>query len=130
RSGPMQRMHLRGGSGSRAETQTAGGRTRVAPEWEQEWRAADRVERSELGRASRTRAHRSLIVLAPCAVLAALVPAIYPLTPGFSESDTAAAVVAAVGTATVSIAIVPLANRLARGLPGAGAGDAVVFTLA
>jgi hypothetical protein len=64
------------------------------------------------------------------AVLAALLPAIFPLTPAFSVTDTLAAVVAAAVVATVAIAIVPLAGRLAQELPRSGARDGVVFAVA
>jgi hypothetical protein len=70
------------------------------------------------------------VVLAPSAVVAALVSAIFPLTPGFSAADTAAAVSAAALTALIALAVIPLTARLARGLPRAGAGDSLVFTIA
>lgn len=90
---------------------------------EQEWREVDAAERSESTR-------RVVAVLAPSAVVAAAVSAIFPFTPGFSKADTAAAVVAAIGTALIALAVVPSADRLARGLPYAGAGDSLVFTVA
>ena len=44
--------------------------------------------------------------------------------------DTAAAIVAAAITAVASVAVVPLANRVGRGLAHAGADDLLIFTAA
>jgi hypothetical protein len=126
----MEPTQARLRSGSTAEPQTTGAVARAASGWEPEWHEADTVDRNELERARRTRMRRAIAVLAPSALVAALVPAIFPLTPGFSASETAAAVVAAVVTAVVALAVIPLADRLARGLPRAGAGDSLVFTIA
>ena len=71
-----------------------------------------------------------MVAVGAGAVLAALLPGILPLTPGFSATDTVAAVVAAAVAATVAIAIVPLTRRLARELPRPGARDGIVFSVA
>jgi hypothetical protein len=71
-----------------------------------------------------------MLLVAPAAVVAALLPAIFPLTSGFSAADTLAAVLAAVVAAAVAIGIVALADRLARGLPRAGAGESLAVTAA
>jgi hypothetical protein len=62
-------------------------------------------------------------------VLEALLPAIFPLTPWFSEADTLAAVVAAAVTAAVALAIIPIAAFGGHRLPRADAPDAFVFAL-
>jgi hypothetical protein len=69
-------------------------------------------------------------MVVPAGLAAALLPAVFPLTPGFSASQTVAAVVAAAVVAAVAIGIVPLTDLLARGIAGAGAGDAFVFAAA
>jgi hypothetical protein len=113
-------------SGSRAR-----GPARSAPEWEREWREAAEVEREESPRAIARRPGKSLVgAVGGGAVLAALLPAIFPLTPGFSAADTVAAVVAAAVVATVAIGVVPLAERLGRKLPWSGASDGIVFAVA
>ena len=113
-------------SGSRAQ-----GPARPAPEWEREWREAAAVEREEPPHAVARRPGKSLVVaIGGGAVLAALLPAIFPLTPAFSVTDTLAAVVAAAVVATVAIAIVPLAERFAQTLPRSGAQDGIVFAVA
>ena len=71
-----------------------------------------------------------LAAIVPAAVVAALLPSIFPLTPAFAPADTRAAVLAAAATAAVAIGIVPLTDRLARGIAGAGAGDLFVFAAA
>jgi hypothetical protein len=97
---------------------------------EQEWVAADAIDRREAERAARLRIRRALVAVFPAAVVAALAPAILPLSPGFSASDTAAAVVAAIVAALLAIGVVGLADRLARGLPRAGAGESIVVAAA
>ena len=111
-------------SGSRAQVEG------VAPDWELEWREAEAADRAEPARAGRKGTGRALVLLAPVGALAAALPSIFPLTPSFSASDAVAAVVAAAVTAVVAVSIVPTAARLARRLPRAGAGDALVFTVA
>jgi hypothetical protein len=120
----MQRMSLRLRSGSRAHE----GAPRVgrdASAWEQEWLEAEAADRREAQDQAAKRTRRATVALAPAAVLAALLPAIFPLTPGFSEADTLAVVVAAVVVAAVAIGIVPTAAALAR----AGPRDSLVLTL-
>jgi hypothetical protein len=113
-------------SGSRAQ-----GPARSAPEWEREWREAAAVEREESPRAVARRPGKSPVVAAGGgAVLAALLPAIFPLTPGFSAADTVAAAVAAAVVAVVAIGVVPLAERFAWELPRSGARDGIVFAVA
>lgn len=73
---------------------------------------------------------RRLVAIAPGALLAAALPAIFPLTPAFSPSNAAAATIAAAITALVAVGVVPYAARLARGLPNAGAGNSLIFTVA
>ena len=113
-------------SGSRAETERSGVAAREGAALEQEWLAAEATDRREAEQAARAGTRRALAVVAPFAVLAGLLPAVLPLTPAFSPADTVAAVIAAAVAAAVAIGIVPLADVLARGLPRAGAGDAVV----
>jgi hypothetical protein len=71
-----------------------------------------------------------LAAIVPAAVVAAVLPSILPLTPGFTAADSRAAVLAAAVTAAVAIGVVPLADRLARGIAGAGADDVLVFSAA
>ena len=122
-------MQTRSHSGSRAEGEmvATGGHEQAL---EQEWLTADAVDRGEAERAARSRTRRALAVVFPAAVVAALAPAILPLTPGFSASDTVAAVVAAIVAAMLAIGVVALAGRLARGLPRAGAGESIVVAAA
>src|SRR5919201_338207 len=113
-------------SGSRAE-----GRAQSAPACEREWLEAAAVEWEESAQAVAERPHKGLVVAVGAgAVLAALLPGIFPLTPGFSAADTVAAVVAAAVAATVATAIVPLTQRLALGLPQSGARDGIVCAVA
>jgi hypothetical protein len=105
-------------SGSRARTDTATG--------EHEWRDAEAAERLEVGRETAQRTQAAVWIL-PTAALSALLPAILPLTPGFSAADTSAAVVAAIVTAVVAVAIVPLGAVLGRGFSAA---DGLVFAVA
>jgi hypothetical protein len=88
-------------SGSRAE------------EWEREWLEAEGVERAEAVR------RRSPLVLAlvATAALALVLPAIFPLAPGYSPHDTLAQIVAAAIAAGVAIAVVPVTGSLSRYRP-------------
>jgi hypothetical protein len=108
-------------SGSRAENET-----RAAPAWEQDWATADAIDRGEAAAAPRSR----MVLLALAALAAAVVAGVYPLTPGFSMQDKVAAVVAAAITALISVMIVPLANRVGRGLAGSGADEVLIYTAA
>jgi hypothetical protein len=116
-------------SGSRAENERVATRAEAAAATEQEWATADATDRLEAEHARRSRTRR-VLVLVVAAIVAALLPSILPLTPGFSPSETVAAVLAATVTAAVALGVVPLADRLARGLPGAGAGGPLVFAAA
>ena len=117
--------------GTRRSGSKVVGHTPSAPEWEREWLEADAAERQESAQAVAQRPHRGLVVAVGAgAVLAALLPGILPLTPGFSVADTIAAVVAAAVAATVAVAIVPLTRRLAQQLPRSGARDGIVYAVA
>src|SRR5438477_5257976 len=105
-------------SGSRAQIERTPPSATVT--LEQEWLAAGAIDRREAEQTAKVRTRRALSVVMPAAAVAALLPAIFPLTPAFSAADTLAAIVAAAVTAAVAIGIVALADRLARGLPGAG----------
>jgi hypothetical protein len=115
----MQRTQEQLRSGSRAQNDRF--------TWEDEWRDAAAVERLEAERSPGERAVRVALGVMPAAVLAALLPAIFPLTPGFSAADTLVAVVAAAVTAIVAVAAVPATS--ARGRPFART-DTRVFTVA
>ena len=123
-------MHLLRGqqkSGSRA-----GGQARPAPNWEREWSDADALDQEERAQAIARRTSRGRLAFAigGGAILAALLPGIFPLTPGFSARETVAAVVAAAVAAAAAIAIVPLAQRFAENVPRSGARDRTVFAVA
>src|SRR5438552_3493230 len=112
---PAQRQ-----SGSRAAKETRA----AAPAWEQDWATADAIDRGEAAEAARPR----LVLLALVALAAAVLAGVYPLTPGFSMQDTAAAVVEAAITALVAVVVVPLANSVGRGLARSGADDGLIYT--
>ena len=114
-----QRTQAQLRSGSRAKTET--------PQWVQEWRDAEAVERLEAERERAQRTRAVAVWLLPTAVLSALLPAVLPLTPGFSPADTSAVAVAAVLAAVVAIAIVPVTALVERGLSRP---DALVFAVA
>ena len=115
------RARLRSGSGAPT------GSTRVGDLREREWVEAAAIERAEAARAER---RRGVALVVSAAALAALLAAVFPLTPGFSRSDTVVATVVAAVTAAVAVACVALAERLGRHLPRAGAGDRLVYTAA
>jgi hypothetical protein len=117
-------------SGSRVEIERVATSPGASSELEREWQAAEATDRQEAEHAAKARARQKLIMVVPAAVVAALVPAIFPLTPGFSAADTLAAVIAAAVTATVAIGVVPIADRLARALPRAGASESLVVAAA
>jgi hypothetical protein len=119
-------MQTRPYSGSRAE----GERLRTgAQALEEEWLGAKATDRFEAQRA-RSRTRRALVAVLPVGVIAGLAPAILPLTPGFSTTETGDAVVAAAVVAALAVGVVALADRLARGLPRAGAGESTVVAAA
>jgi hypothetical protein len=64
------------------------------------------------------------------ALLAGLLPAIIPFTPGYSPADTAVAVIAATITAFLAVGVVPYSARVARGFPRAQAGDTLILAVA
>jgi hypothetical protein len=117
----MQRMRLLSGSG--AETKEASHAT-TAPAWEEEWREAEAVERLESDRESARRARAAVVWLVPAALVAGLLPALFPLTPGFPATDTLAVVIAAAVASAVAVGIVPLA------IAAAGPRAALVFVVA
>jgi hypothetical protein len=117
-------------SGSRAKVERTAAEGNAAAAPEQEWLAADATDRREAEQAGKARVRRALALVVPAAVVAALLPGIFPLTPAFSAADTLAAVIAAAVTAAVAIGVVGFADRLARGLPRAGAGEALVVAAA
>ncbi len=119
-------MSARLHSGSRAKTEPTGDGARPAEPLDHEWLSAEETDRREARRATRERTRRALLVVVPVALVAGLPPAIFPQTPGFPAASTSAAVIAAAVAASIAIAVVPLTDRLARGLPGAGAGGSLV----
>lgn len=118
------RARLRSGSGAPTETAS------VADRWEQEWAAAEASDRLDATPELRQKTRARVLVVVPLAALGALLAAIFPLTPGFSPAETGAATIAAAITAAASVAWIPLADRLSRRLPEAGAGDLLVFLAA
>ena len=82
--------------------------------WEREWAEAAAVERSEAP------GHRFPallgVLLVSAAVIAGLLPAIFPLSPGYRSGSTTAQVVAAAIAAAVAVGIVPLTSLLVRAL--------------
>jgi hypothetical protein len=118
------RVPLRSGSGATTES------TPAISRWEQELPDAEATDRAETARSVRQRTRVLLFLVAAWAAVAALLAAIFPLTPGFSPADAVAATVAAAVTAAVTLTWVPLVDRFVRKLPEAGAGDALVFLAA
>ena len=113
-------------SGSRAHQPAHG-----APAWEREWGEAAAADREESVQSDAQRPTPPLfIAVGVGAVLAALLPAVFPLTPGFSATNPVAAAVGAAVVAAVAIAVVPLAERVARKLPRSSARDGIVFAVA
>ena len=103
--------------------------------WALEWQQADAIERAEAARAPRppVRWVAAGFALGVVASAGAVLPAIYPLSPGYSDQDTAASVVAAVLAATAAIAAVPLAAAFATRISaggGRGLGFVVLFAAA
>jgi len=125
-------MRARLRSGSRATTN----RAPAERLWEREWANAEALDRAEAAQwrrrtqALRRRMQVGVALVATAALVAALLTAIFPLTPGFSPGDTFAAIVAATVTAAAAVIWVPLADQVARRLPDAGAGDALVYLAA
>lgn len=117
-------------SGPRASTARTAADASPTAELEQDWLAVDESDRREAAQAAHERRRRVLVVLVPAAAVAAVLPAIFPVTPGFSGANTPAVVIAAAVTAALAIAIVPLADRLASGLPRAGSGESLIVVAA
>jgi hypothetical protein len=125
----MQRTRLPAPPEAEPETTGGGPRAQAATTWEEDSLEAGATERLRIRHPVAIQRGAVLVVVA-AAVLAALLPAIFPLTPGFSTSDPATAAVAAAVTAAVAIAIIPLADQGARRLRRAGAGNTLVFAAA
>lgn len=107
----------------------AGAETRAAANrWTREWADADAVDRAEAEHEA-SRASR-VILLGALTVAAAGLAAIFPLTPGFSPSNTIAAIAAAAIAAAASLAVVVVTDRVGRGLARSGTGDTLIFTAA
>jgi hypothetical protein len=122
----MQRLRPPHESGSRVENETG-----TAPgRWEQEWESAAEIDRREAAQSARGGTRAFINLLGLVALAAGGLAGVYPLTPGFSMHDTAAAVLAAAIVAVVSLAVVLLANRAGRGLAHSGADDLLIFTAA
>lgn len=115
----------RSGSWAHEDEGNAASQQAALQEWQQEWREAGAADRTEAARA-----RNRLVLLLPAAVLAAAAPTVLWWTPGFSAADTGAAIIASAIAALAAVSIVPLADRLGRGLAGSGAGDRLLFTAA
>lgn len=99
-------------------------------EWEQEWAESAVAERLEAVPGRQVTAGSRLRVLIPAAVVAAVAPTVLWWTPGFSATNTPAAVIASAVAALIAVSIIPLTNRLAVTLAGSGGGDRLLFTAA
>ena len=117
-------------SGSRAKAESDAADGGAAAAVDQEWLAAEEIDRREARQAATAGTRRAVTRIVPAAIVAALLPAILPLTPGFSITDTLAAVIASAVAAGAAIGVVPLANQLGSSLVNAGAGDRLLFTAA
>jgi hypothetical protein len=98
---------------------------RPRPGWAREWHEASVIESAEAAQRPRPPSHwiAAGFGLGIAGSLAALLPALFPLSPGYSSHDTTAQVVAAVIATAVAVAIVPLASSVAaRATAGRGAG--------
>ncbi len=123
-------MAVSGHSASRATREPVapgGGRAGAV---EPEWLAAEAVERLEAEEAAESRARRAVTRATPPAILAAAASTVLWWTPGFSATDTAAAILASTVAALLALWIVPLTNRLARPLAGSAPDDLLLFTAA
>jgi hypothetical protein len=118
------RAPLRSGSGQTTENASA------VERWEQEWATAEAADRLEAAPQLRSTTRARLLPVVILAAIGALLVSIFPLTPRFSPAATVAATIAAGITAVASLIWVPLADRLARALPQAGAGNLLVFLAA
>ena len=84
----------------------------VAADWEREALEAAALDQAEYAR-EHEHGTGAVVLLFGAAVVAGLLPSIFPLTPGFSARDTLAAVVAAGIAASAAVGIVPLTQGLA-----------------
>ena len=124
---PMARRQ----SGSWAQNERGAASAQAAlPDWAQEWHEAAAADRVEEQRATRRTVRFRLSILAPPAVVAAAAPLALGWTPGFSASDTGAAIVASAIAALLAVSIVPLADRVGAALRASGAGDRLLFVAA
>ena len=84
----------------------------VRPQWEHEWRDAAAVDLAE----ATDRLPRALLgmLVVAAAVVAGLLPALFPVSPGYSMRNTTAQVVAAAIAGAAGVGIVPLVARVAR----------------
>lgn len=112
----------RSGSWAHAGQRRAVSQQAALHEWEQEWQRAAATDALE--------ARPRLLLLVVLTAGAALANGLVPLRPGFSGSNSTAAVVAAGLAAAIAMAVVPVGDRFGRGLSGAGAGDRLVYVAA
>ena len=117
-------------SGSRAKNELLAAGNSRAETVEQEWLAAEVVDRREAEEAGKERTRRAVAWVVPPAVLAAATSTILWWTPGFSAAETGAAIIASAVAALLAVWIIPLINRLARPLVGSAADDLLLFTAA
>src|ERR1043166_5855362 len=117
-------------SGSRANVKYDAAHPGATAAREQEWLAAEAVDRREAREAANARTRRAVGWMVPPAVLAAAASTVLWWTPGFSATDTEAAIIASAVAALLAVWIIPLANRLAKPLAGSAADDQLLFTAA
>lgn len=97
---------------------------------EQEWLAAEEIDRRETSDAAKSQVGRAVGLVVPMAALSAAASTVLWWTPGFSASDTGTAIVVTAAVALLAVAIVPLTNRAARPIAGASVGDGLLCTAA
>lgn len=73
---------------------------------------------------------RRVRLLVASAAIAAAASSALAWTPGFSRTDTGAAILASAVAALLAIAVIPLAQRLGTVLSGSGAGEPLLFVAA
>jgi hypothetical protein len=117
-------------SGSRAKNEPVVAGNGRAAAVEQEWLAAEVVDRREAQEAAKARIRRAVAWVVPPAALAAAASTVLWWTPGFSAANTGAAIIASAVAAALAVWIIPLTNRLARPLAGSAADDRLLFTAA
>lgn len=116
-------------SGSRAKDESVAASDGAAA-MEQEWFAAEAVDRLEARDATRRERRGAIARAVPPAVLTALASTVLWWTPGFSAANTEAAIIASAVAALLAVWIIPLINRLARPLPRSGADDRLLYAAA